>query len=306
MDNEYSVLKKYGENISETKYVTNPAIGRDEEIKQLILTLLTPEKSAILVGLPGIGKTAIVEGLSYRMQRGEVPNNLMGYTIYKLNTAALLGTVPGSNGELKNKALLNEIRDSDKVILFIDEIHTLIGGTDESMDFANIFKPGLDRGSIKVIGATTTQEYEQFILTDKAFVRRFQRINVAEPTKEQTVQILFGSLPKYEVKTGAKMKYTDFIKEKIMRFIVNLTEETNRVYEYDARYPDICFSILQQAFSYCLSDNRTEVDIRDFKRAIQNTKLVYRDIIDKHMDLFFNEFADIYRSETVQRLQQDD
>ena len=305
MDNEYSVLKKYGENLSERKYITNPAIGRDEEIKQLILTLLTPEKSAILVGLPGIGKTAIVEGLSYRMQRGEVPNNLMDYTIYKLNTAALLGTIPGTN-ELKIQALLNEVRDTDKLILFIDEIHTLIGGTDESLDFANIFKPGLDRGAIKVIGATTTQEFEQFILTDKAFNRRFQRINVYEPTKEQTVQILVGSLPKYEEKTGAKMKYTDFIKEKVMRFIVNLTEETNRVYEYDARYPDICFSILQQAFSYALVENRTEVDIRDFKKAIQNTKSVYKDIIDKQMDIFFKEFSDIYRAETVQRLQQDD
>ena len=305
MENDYSVLKKYGENLSERKYITNPAIGRDEEIKQLILTLLTPEKSAILVGLPGIGKTAIVEGLSYRMQRGEVPNNLMDYTIYKLNTAALLGTIPGTN-ELKIQALLNEVRDTDKLILFIDEIHTLIGGTDESLDFANIFKPGLDRGAIKVIGATTTQEFEQFILTDKAFNRRFQRINVYEPTKEQTVQILVGSLPKYEEKTGAKMKYTDFIKEKVMRFIVNLTEETNRVYEYDARYPDICFSILQQAFSYALVENRTEVDIRDFKKAIQNTKLVYKDIIDKQMDIFFKEFSDIYRAETVQRLQQDD
>ena len=305
MDSKFSVLDKYGENFSKREYITNPAIGRDEEIKQLILTLLTPEKSAILVGLPGIGKTAIVEGLSYRMQKGEVPNNLMGYTIYKLNTAALLGTVPGSS-ELKIQALLNEIKDADKLILFIDEIHTLIGGTDESMDFANIFKPSLDRGSIKVIGATTTQEYEQFILTDKAFVRRFQRINVYEPTKEQTVQILCGSLPKYEAKTGAKMKYTDFIKQKIMTFIVNLTEETNRVYEYDARYPDICFSILQQAFSYALVDNRNEVDIRDFKKAIENTKLVYKDIIDKQMDNFFKEFTDIYRSETVQRLQQDD
>jgi len=301
MEEEFSVLKKYGENLSERKYVTNPAIGRDEEIKQLILTLLTPEKSAILVGLPGIGKTAIVEGLSYRIQNDEVPNGLKGYTIYKLNTAALIGTIPGTS-ELKIQSLLNEVKNADKLILFIDEIHTLIGDADESMDFANIFKPVLDRGSIKVIGATTTQEFEQFILTDRAFNRRFQRINVAEPTKEQTVQILCGSLPKYEAKTGAKMKYTDFIKEKIMKFIVNLTEETNRVYEYDGRYPDICFSIVQQAFSYALVDNRDQVDIRDFKKAIENTKLVYKDIINKKMDLFFEEFEDIYRSETVQRL----
>ena len=305
MEEEFSVLKKYGENISQREYVTNPAIGRDEEIKQLILTLLTPEKSAILVGLPGIGKTAIVEGLSYRIQKDEVPNGLKDYTIYKLNTAALIGTIPGTS-ELKIQSLLNEVKNADKLILFIEEIHTLIGDADESMDFANIFKPVLDRGTIKVVGATTTQEFEQFILTDRAFNRRFQRINVAEPTKEQTVQILCGSLPKYEVKTGAKMKYTDFIKEKIMKYIVDLTEETNRVYEYDARYPDICFSIVQQAFSYALVENRNEVDIRDFKKAIQNTKLVYKDIIDKHMDEFFNQFADIYRSETVQRLQQDD
>ncbi|MBP5683789.1 MAG: ATP-dependent Clp protease ATP-binding subunit [Bacilli bacterium] len=303
MNTDYSVLKKYGENISESKYVTNPAIGRDEEIKQLILTLLTPEKSAILVGLPGIGKTAIVEGLSYRIQRDEVPNGLKGYTIYKLNTAALIGTIPGTS-ELKIQSLLNEVRDADKLILFIDEIHTLIGDADESMDFANIFKPLLDRGSIKVIGATTTQEFEQFILTDRAFNRRFQRINVAEPTKEQTVQILCGSIPKYEAKTGAKMKYTDFIKEKIMKFIVDLTEETNRVYEYDGRYPDICFSIMQQAFSYALVDNRNEVDIRDFKKAIDNTKLVYKDIINKQMNKFYEEFEDIYRSETVQRLEE--
>ncbi len=301
MEEEFSVLKKYGENLSERQYVTNPAIGRDEEIKQLILTLLTPEKSAILVGLPGIGKTAIVEGLSYRIQRGEVPNGLLGYSVYKLNTAALIGTIPGTS-ELKIQSLLNEVKNADKLILFIDEIHTLIGDADESMDFANIFKPVLDRGTIKVVGATTTQEFEQFILTDRAFNRRFQRINVAEPTKEQTVQILCGSLPKYEVKTGAKMKYTDFIKEKIMKFIVDLTEDTNRVYEYDGRYPDICFSIVQQAFSYALVDNRDQVDIRDFKKAIENTKLVYKDIINKKMNLFFEEFEDIYRSETVQRL----
>jgi hypothetical protein len=98
------------------------------------------------------------------------------------------------------------------------------------------------------------------------------------------------------------MKYTDFIKEKIMKFIVDLTEDTNRVYEYDGRYPDICFSIVQQAFSYALVDNRDQVDIRDFKKAIENTKLVYKDIINKKMNLFFEEFEDIYRSETVQRL----
>lgn len=295
------LLEKYGDNFTEREYVTNPAIGRDEEIKQLILILLTPEKSGILVGKPGIGKTAIVEGLGYNIQLGNVPDALKGYSIYKLNTASLVGVMPGTN-EPKIQMLLNEIKNREKLILFIDEIHTLMGGEDESMDFANIFKPGLDRGNIKIIGATTTEEYDKYILTDKAFVRRFQKIEVLEPTKEHTVKIMMGTLPKLEYKTGAKMKYTPFIQEKIMAFIVDLTSEYRRVYEFSARYPDVSLTILQQAFSYAVFDNKKEVDIRDIKKAIQNTRLVYQDVIRKEIIHFYDEFSDIYRMETVQKL----
>ena len=298
---ENGLLEKYGENFSEKEYITNPAIGRDEEIKQLILTLITPDKSGVLVGKPGIGKTAIVEGLSYRIQRGEIPNALKGYRIYKINTANLVGVMPGTN-ELKIQVLLNEIKNSEKMILFIDEIHTLIGGSDESMDFANIFKPILDRGTIKVIGATTTEEYEQYILTDKAFVRRFQRIDVEEPNREHTIKIMVGTLPKFEHKMGVKMKYTPFVQEQIMGFIVDLTSEYKRVYEYSARYPDISLTILQQAFSYAVFDNKTEVDIKDVKKAIENTKLVYPDVIKKEMPNFFQKFSDLYREVTPQLL----
>ena len=301
--NETSLLEKYGENFNKRQYVTNPAIGRDEEIKQLILLLLTPEKSAILVGKPGIGKTAIVEGLGYRIQRGEVPDALKDYTIWKLNTASLIGVMPGTN-EPKITQLLSEIKDQEKLILFIDEIHTLIGteAGGGGMDFAQIFKPGLDRGNIKMIGATTSDEYDQYILRDKAFVRRFQRVEVAEPSREHTIQILVGSLPKFEHKTGAKMKYTPFIQEEIMAFIVDLTSEYRRVYEYSARYPDIALTIVQQAFSYAVFDNRKEVDIRDIKKAIVNTKLVYPDVIKKELVNFYEKFSDIYRMETPQRL----
>mgnify|MGYP003291400247 CR=1 FL=1 len=173
MNNE-SLLEKYGENFTKKTYVSNPAIGRDNEIKELVMTLLTPEKSGVLVGKPGIGKTAIVEGLGWRIQRGEVPDALKKYSIYKINTASLLGVMPGTN-EPKIQMLLNEIKGRDDLILFIDEIHTLMGTGDESLDFANIFKPGLDRGTIKVIGATTTEEYETYILRDKAFMRRFDK-----------------------------------------------------------------------------------------------------------------------------------
>ena len=301
--NEIGLLEKYGENFTKRVYITNPAIGRDEEIKQLVLILLTPEKSGILVGKPGIGKTAIVEGLGYRIQRGEVPDALKNYSIWKLNTASLIGIMPGTN-EPKITMLLNEIKEQDKLILFIDEIHTLIG-TGElggGMDFAQVFKPGLDRGNIKIIGATTTEEYDQYILRDKAFVRRFQKIEVLEPTREHTIQILLGTLPKFEHKTGAKMKYTPFIQEKIMAFIVDLTSEFRRVYEFSARYPDVSLAILQQAFSYAVFDNRKEVTIRDVKKAIENTKLVYPDVIKKELLHFYDVFSDIYRMETPQRL----
>ncbi len=299
MDN--GLLEKYGENFTAKEYVTNPAIGRDEEIKQLILILLTPEKSGILVGKPGIGKTAIVEGLGYRIKRGEVPDALKGYEIWKLNTASLLGVMPETN-ELKIQMLLNEIKNREKLILFIDEIHTLIGTGDDSLDFAQVFKPGLDRGNIKIIGATTTEEYDTYILRDKAFVRRFQKIEVLEPTKEHTVAILMGTLPKFEKKLGVKLKYTPFIHEQIMKFIVDLTSEFRRVYEFSARYPDIALTIVQQAFSYAVFDNKKEVDIRDVKKAIKNTKLVYPDVIKKELVHFNEVFSDIYKSETPQRL----
>ena len=301
--NETGLLEKYGENFTKRQYVTNPAIGRDDEIRELVLILLTPEKSGILVGKPGIGKTAIVEGLGFRIQRGEVPDALKGYSIWKLNTASLIGVMPGTN-EPKITMLLNEIKDTEKLILFIDEIHTLIGTEAGAggMDFAQVFKPGLDRGNIKMIGATTTEEYDQYILRDKAFVRRFQKIEVLEPTREHTIQILMGTLPKFEYKTGAKMKYTPFIQEKIMAFIVDLTSEFKRVYEFSVRYPDVALTIVQQAFSYAVFDNRKEVDIRDVKRAIQNTKLVYPDVIKKELVRFYDIFSDIYRMETPQRL----
>ncbi len=283
---EVGILTTYGENFTQKEYITNPAIGRDEEIKQLILILLTPEKSAILTGKPGVGKTAIVEGLAYRIINNDVPDALKNYTIIKINTASLIGQDPVS-GVPRIQMLLNEIKNQKKLILFIDEIHTLIG-KGESMDFANIFKPGLDRGDIKVIGATTTVEYERYILRDKAFVRRFQRVDVLEPTREETIQILMGTLPKIEKKTGVKLKYTSFIQEKIMGFIVDLTSEYRRIYEIGSRYPDIALTLLQQAFSYAVFDNKKEVDIKHIYKAIENSKNVYPDVIKKEL-VHFNE-----------------
>ena len=286
-----SVLKTYGENFQEKEYITNPAIGRDEQIKELILILLTPDKSAVLVGKPGVGKTATVEGLAFRIQKGLVPDKLKDYQVIKVNTSALLGVDPVT-GEAKIQTLIDEIKEKNKLILFIDEIHTLIGSRDDAMDFANMFKPAVDRGDIKVIGATTTEEYERYILRDKAFVRRFQKVEINEPTREENIEILIGTLPKIEARTGAKMKYTPFIQRRMMEFITDITSEYKRIYEIGSRYPDVSLTLVQEAFSNALFDNRFEVDVMDYKAAILNSKNIYPDVIRKAMPQFDVLFAD--------------
>lgn len=286
-----SILENYGENFQKNNYITNPAIGRDEQIKQLILILLTPDKSAVLIGKPGVGKTATVEGLAYRIQRNLVPDVLKGYQVIKVNTVALLGTDPVT-GESKVQTLIDELKDKTKLILFIDEIHTLMGTKGEALDFANMFKPALDRGDIKVIGATTTEEYERYILRDKAFVRRFQKVEIFEPTREENIQILIGTLPKIEYRTGAKMLYSPYIQQRIMAFITDITSEYKRIYEIGSRYPDVSLTIVQQAFSNALFDNRKEVNIIDFKTAIMNSKNIYPDVIKKSMPEFDKLFEE--------------
>ena len=286
-----SMLNNYGENFQKNNYITNPAIGRDVQIKELILILLTPDKSAILVGKPGVGKTATVEGLAYRIQKGAVPDILKDYQVIKLNTAALLGNDP-ITGESKVQTLIDELKDKTKLILFIDEIHTLMGTKGEALDFANMFKPALDRGDIKVIGATTTEEYERYILRDKAFTRRFQKVEIFEPTRDENIQILIGTLPKIEIRTNAKMMYTPYIQKKIMEFITDITSEFKRIYEIGSRYPDVSLTIVQQAFSNALFDNRNEVNIIDFKNAIMNSKNIYPDVITKSMPEFDRIFAE--------------
>ena len=283
-----SILERYSDNLTDVTYITNPAVARDEEIKKLILVLLTPEKSAVLVGKPGIGKTAIVEGLAYRIQKGEVPEALEGYTIYRVNTSALINTNGEENRVLK---LVEELKEKEKVILFIDEIHTLIGNDAQgALDLANMFKEGLSRGSIKMIGATTTYEYERYIMRDKAFLRRFEKVDVSEPTEEMTVEILLKTLPKLEKQTGVVLPYTDFINEKIMKFIVNMTTEFKRVYEISSRYPDIALVILRQCFSNAIYENRRTINFKNIYDAVKTTKAVYPDVIAKELVVFKEMF----------------
>ena len=292
-----SILDRFSDNLTDVVYITNPAIARDEEIKKLILVLLTPEKSAVLVGKPGIGKTAIVEGLAYRIQRNEVPEALSGYTIYRVNTTALINTNGEENRVLK---LVEELKQKEKVILFIDEIHTLIGNDAQgALDLANMFKEGLSRGTIKMIGATTTYEYEKYIMRDKAFLRRFEKVDVEEPTVDMTVQILLQTLPKLEKQTGVILPYTDFIKEKIVKFIVNMTTEYKRVYEISSRYPDIALVILRQCFSNAIYENRRTINFKNIYDAVRTTKAVYPDVIAKELVSFKEIFKEELKVENV-------
>ncbi len=300
MNNEkISMLERYGVDLTTKEYITDPAIGRDNEIKQVILTLLTPEKSALLVGKPGIGKTAIVEGIAYRIQKGMVPDALKNYSLIKVNITSLIGETM-SDGNIENRIdlLVRELSDRLNTIIFIDETHLLVNKAG-GMDFANMLKAGLDRGQIKMIGATTTEEYEQYILRDRAFLRRFQKIDVLEADKKTVVKILMGTIPKLESQIGVKINYQPFITEKIMSFIVEMTDEYKRVYEIASRYPDICLTIVANAFTYALYDNRRQVTIKDFYKAICNAKNIYDDVKVKEIERFKEVFKDLIDSEGV-------
>lgn len=300
MNNEkISMLERYGVDLTTKDYITDPAIARDEEIKQIILTLLTPEKSALLVGKPGIGKTAIVEGLAYRIQKGLVPDALKNYSLIKVNITSLIGETM-SEGQVENRIdlLVRELNDRLNTIIFIDETHLLVNKSG-GMDFANMLKAGLDRGQIKMIGATTTEEYEQYILRDRAFLRRFQKIDVLEADKPTVVKILMGTLPKLEYQIGVKVNYQPFITEKIMAFIVEMTDEYKRVYEIASRYPDICLTIVANAFTFALYDNRKIVSIIDFYRAIKNSKNIYDDVKVKEIANFKTTFKDLFDAEGI-------
>jgi ATP-dependent Clp protease ATP-binding subunit ClpA len=289
-----SMIDMYGEILTDKEYVTNPAIARDEEINKMILALITPDKSAILVGKPGIGKTALVEGLAYRIHSNTVPAAISGWRIIKINIPALLGKINVNGTEVsKLQLLINEIDNLEKTILFIDEVHLLVSknGASLDLDFANMLKPYLDRGRILMIGATTSQEYESYILRDRAFVRRFIKIDIAELTGDNVVKVLLGTIPKFEKKMGVKMAYTDFQQEKLYEWVVRNTVEENRIYEVQNRYPDICLTIISSAFSYALFENSDTVQIKHFYLAMKNTNTIYPDRIKKALDDFKSSFG---------------
>ena len=214
----YDALVKYGQDLTalaKTKKL-DPVIGRDDEIRNVIRILSRKTKNnPCLIGEPGVGKTAIAEGLAQRIVRGDVPDNLKGRTLFSLDMGALVaGAKYRGEFEERLKSVLTEVKESDgSIILFIDEIHTIVGAgkTDGAMDAGNLLKPMLARGELHCIGATTLDEYREYVEKDAALERRFQPVMVDEPTVEDTIAILRGLKERYEVFHGVKINDTALV-----------------------------------------------------------------------------------------------
>ena len=212
-ESTYDVLKKYGQDLVELarSQKLDPVIGRDDEIRNVIRILSRKTKNnPCLIGEPGVGKTAIAEGLAQRIVRGDVPDNLKDRQLFALDMGALIaGAKFRGEFEERLKAVLNEVKKSEgRIILFIDELHTIVGAgkTEGSMDAGNLLKPMLARGELHCIGATTLNEYRQYIEKDAALERRFQPVMVDEPSVEDTISILRGLKERYEVFHGVKIQ----------------------------------------------------------------------------------------------------
>ena len=252
-EDTYDALKKYGSDLVEQARAQklDPVIGRDSEIRNVIRILSRKTKNnPVLIGEPGVGKTAIAEGLAQRIVRGDVPENLKNRTIFSLDMGALIaGAKFRGEFEERLKAVLQEIKKSDgRIILFIDELHTIVGAgkTEGSMDAGNLLKPMLARGELHCIGATTLNEYRQYIEKDAALERRFQPVLVPEPTVEDTISILRGLKERYEVFHGVKIQDQALIAAAVL---------SNR-YISDRFLPDKAIDLVDEACAVI----RTEMD----------------------------------------------
>lgn len=240
----YEALAKYGRDLVEEvrQGKMDPVIGRDEEIRNTIRILSRKTKNnPVLIGEPGVGKTAIVEGLAQRIVKKDVPESLLDKTVFELDLSALVaGAKYRGEFEERLKAVLKEVKESDgRIILFIDEIHMLVGAgkTDGAMDAGNMLKPMLARGELHCIGATTLNEYREYIEKDSALERRFQKVAVSEPDVEDTISILRGLKERYEVYHGVRIQD---------RALVAAAELSDR-YITDRFLPDKAIDLVDQA-----------------------------------------------------------
>jgi len=270
-EESYEALSKYGRNLVEaaSKGKLDPVIGRDAEIRRVIRILSRRTKNnPVLIGEAGVGKTAIAEGLAYRIVKGDVPEGLKNKTIFALDMGALIaGAKYRGEFEERLKAVLSEVQKSEgQIILFIDELHTIVGAgkTDGAMDAGNLLKPLLARGELHCIGATTLDEYRKYIEKDPALERRFQTVLVEEPSVEDTISILRGLKERFEVHHGVRISDSSIVEAVVL---------SNR-YITDRQLPDKAIDLIDEAAAMI----RTEIDSLPTELDEANRKVMQLEI----------------------------
>lgn len=287
-------LDKYGENLTTLPYLKDPSVGRKQELERIMKILLYPErdKSVIITGVAGCGKTALVKGLAYRIQKGEVPEALKSIKIISIDTASMVaGTKYVGTLEEKMKHILDEASKDKNIIIFIDEIHQAIsGGRAEGNDntVAEILKPYLDYGKVRVIGATTEEEYTEHVESNTAFKTRFKKVAIKEPDYNTTYQILDDLIEAYNKISYSKLNVNFEERHIIIDWLINSTKPTFRDYKDRASNPRLVLDILKEAYAIAAFNESENVTIDHLIEALKNEDRLYESSRERQAQILRN------------------
>lgn len=274
-------LDKYGEDLTSMPYLKDPSVGRKQELERIMKILLYPErdKSVIITGVAGCGKTALVKGLAYRIQKGDVPAPLKDLKIISIDTATMVaGTKYVGTLEEKMKKILDEASNDKNIIIFIDEIHQAVsGGRAEGNDntVAEILKPYLDYGKVRVIGATTEEEYAEHVESNTAFKTRFKKVAIKEPDYNTTYQVLDDLIEAYNKISYSKLIVSPEERHMIIDWLINSTKPTFRDYKDRASNPRLVLDVLKEAYAIAAFNESGEVTVDHLIEALKNEDRLY-------------------------------